>query len=216
MPPRPKYEADKKQWEEDKKKKEERLAKEKGFEGRTYIVSKYTVDWFLKDRSHFKKAAATPAATPTATPATGPRRSVPGSAVFSPDPPIVPPSSAAPPPKRIEAVTPPIPVDLAPKADPKKPGVIKEAPKPPKVAPPDPTPPLPKPAETSKPEAAKPEPAKPEAAKSEAPKSEPAQPESEPQSPPSQNQAKRPPPRTRSEFARIRAGRRILTVGGGY
>ncbi len=87
-----------KQWETSKKEKEERLAKEKKFEGRTYIVSKYTVDWFLKDRSHFK-AAAPAAATPAAEGAAAPAN------------PLTPPAPATQP-KRIEAVTPPIKVEI--------------------------------------------------------------------------------------------------------
>ena len=63
---RKKFEDDKKKWEDDKKAKEERLAKEKTFEGRIYIVTKYTVDWFLKDRKHFIKEP-TPAAAATTT-----------------------------------------------------------------------------------------------------------------------------------------------------
>lgn len=115
-----KHEADKKQWEDDKKKKEERLAKEKAFEGRTYIVSKYTVDWFLKDRSYFKKAPA--AAAPAAT--TG---------VASP--PVTVPT--APTPQRIEAVTPPIKVELPQPKEAEKPEVK------PQEAPPPPQPELP-------------------------------------------------------------------------
>jgi hypothetical protein len=138
-----KYDADKKMWEDTKKRNEERLAKEKGFEDRIYIVSKYTVDWFLKDRVYFRKAAAAPAAAAATTPAapaaptTTTVPPVPGSAVFS-TPVTVPATSPAEPeaekPKRIEAVTPPIPVEVPARDDPKKTDIIKEAPnKPPKV-----------------------------------------------------------------------------------
>ena len=96
------YESELKQWEDAKTKKEERLAKEKTFEGRTYIVSKYTVDWFLKDRSHFKAAA--------------PAASAPGAAA-APATPSLPdlfPAGGPRPdaPKPIEAVTPPIKVEI--------------------------------------------------------------------------------------------------------
>jgi hypothetical protein len=148
-----KYDADKKTWEDTKKRNEERLAKEKGFEDRIYIVSKYTVDWFLKDRIYFQKAASTPAAaaTPAATtpaPTTTTVPPVPGSAVFS-TPVTVPASSPeAEKPKPIEAVTPPISVEVPARDDARKTDIIKESPnKPPKVeapaTPPTPDPPKP-------------------------------------------------------------------------
>jgi len=106
------HEAELKQWEEAKTKKEERLAKEKTFEGRTYVVSKYTVDWFLKDRSHFRKVAATEAATPSVSlPAPGG---------------LVPAAPVNGQPSRIEAVTPPIKVEIP---QPKEP-VVQPAEKP--------------------------------------------------------------------------------------
>lgn len=136
------HEAAVKQWETSKKEKEERLAKEKKFEGRTYVVSKYTVDWFLKDRGYFKKAA--PAPTPD-----------PAASSVSPVVPLPtnPPGTGAPSvttePKRIEAVTPPIKVEIPqPKApentgSPVKPAEKEQAPKaelPPGVLNPDPQP----------------------------------------------------------------------------
>jgi len=109
------------QWETSKKEKEERLAKEKKFEGRTYIVSKYTVDWFLKDRSHFKATAPAAAAAPEAD----------GSAIT---PPGLPPAglpAATSQPKRIEAVTPPIKVEIPqPKAPETKESPVQPAEKP--------------------------------------------------------------------------------------
>lgn len=120
------HENDLKQWEASKKEKEERLAKEKKFEGRTFIVSKYTVDWFLKDRSYFKKAAA-PAASAGPNPdgsSVSPVVTLPGAA----------PGAAAPTgsePKRIEAVTPPIKVEIPqPKLPAPKEPIVKPAEKP--------------------------------------------------------------------------------------
>lgn len=142
------YEEDKKKWEEDKKKKEERLAREKKYENHIYIVSKYTVDWFLKDRSYFVKPAE------TANNASANNASTPASAEATPavleDPGIkVSPAPEAP--KPVEAVTPPIKV---------------EAPEQPKAPGPQPAPEPPKP-ELPQPEAAPSAPA-------EAPSAEPA------------------------------------------
>ncbi|MFN0127805.1 MAG: DUF4340 domain-containing protein [Verrucomicrobiales bacterium] len=121
------HEAAVKQWENSKKEKEERLAKEKKFEGRTYIVSKYTVDWFLKDRSYFKKVAPATTATPD-----DPAASSVSPVVPLPD---QPPGTTTPP-KRIEAVTPPIKVEIPqPKETEKKDSPVQPAEKP---APPNP------------------------------------------------------------------------------
>ncbi len=147
------FEADKKKWEDDKKRKEERLAKEKKYEGRTYIVSKYTVDWFLRDRAYFLKPAdAAPAAVPAPAPASSAAPAVlepPGIQV--PTPPAQP--------RPIEAVTPPIKIEVPPK--PETPGP-KPAPEPPKPEAPEPEPaPAPAPAPTPEPEQPT-EPTKPE------------------------------------------------------
>lgn len=163
------HEAAVKQWENSKKEKEERLAKEKKFEGRTYVVSKYTVDWFLKDRSYFKKVAPATTATPD------PAASSVSPVVTLPD---QPPGTTTTPPKRIEAVTPPIKVEIPqPKPTEKKDSPVQPAEKP--AAPKPELPPAPpfipqatpegdKPAEAAPaPEAAAPEAAAPEAAPTE-------------------------------------------------
>lgn len=130
---------------------EEKLAKEKKFEGRPYILAKYTVDALLNDRSGLFPDKPAETANPTAPGAPV----VPGPAVTTPPvsvttPPITIPAA------RIEAVTPPV-----------------QAPMP---ATPKPEPGVPAP-DAPKPEPAKPEPVKPEAA----PKPDaPAKPEGEP------------------------------------
>jgi hypothetical protein len=178
------YESELKQWEEAKTKKEERLAKEKTFEGRTYIVSKYTVDWFLKDRSHFKAAA--------------PAASAPGAAA-APATPSLPelfpaggPRSDAP--KPIEAVTPPIKVEIPqpktpePKESPVQPAEKPKAPEqelPPASFTPEAEPPPAPPAASEAPTAAPaPEPAAPAAAEPAA--AEPAAPAAEPAAAPAE------------------------------
>jgi hypothetical protein len=160
---RKKFDDDKKKWEEDKKKKEERLGKEKTFEGRIYIVTKYTVDWFLKDRKYFiKDPAAAPAATSTEPPP--PLVTTPSPATTpATTPPGTPPAAGARS-KRIEAVTPPVTVEIPPKkeGDPKKPATS-----PPKPAPKSTTPaPPPKPSAPPNPDSAKPGPSKPPAGSS--------------------------------------------------
>lgn len=118
------HETELKQWEEAKKKKEERLAKEKTFEGRTYLVSKYTVDWFLKDRSHFKKAAGAATPDPAAS-SVSPVVTLPGNAPGAPTP------APAGEPRRIEAVTPPIRVEIPQPKEPEvKEPLVKPAEKP--------------------------------------------------------------------------------------
>ncbi|MGI8603678.1 MAG: hypothetical protein ACR2OZ_11860 [Verrucomicrobiales bacterium] len=120
-----KFEEDKKKWEEDKKKKEERLAKEKTYEGRVYIVSKYTVDWFLKDRKHFlKEKTAEPAAAAAGTPETTPATASPATPVVTPPVAVGTPKPADGKPRRIEAVTPPVTVEIPPKKG-EKPGAKK-------------------------------------------------------------------------------------------
>lgn len=114
-----------KQWENSKKEKEERFAKEKRFEGRTYVVSKYTVDWFLKDRTYFKSTAA------AAVPGPDPAASSVSPVVTLPE---NPPGTTAPGstgPRRIEAVTPPIKVEIPqPEVPEKKDSPVKPAERP--------------------------------------------------------------------------------------
>ncbi len=127
---------------------EEKLAKEKKFEGRAYLVAKFAVEPLLKDRAALM--ANKPAETAAAPPATG-----------TAEPPVIPPrvnvkivppaGTLAPAPSRPEAVTPLVPV-------PSVPTPAKPQPAPPTV--PEPTPPSsPSPAGNNQP------PAKPEAEK---------------------------------------------------
>ena len=72
-PPDEKPEDKKKADEEFEKKKkilDEKLAKEKKAEGRTYLVTKFTVEQVMKNRSELVKAPATPLPLPGASPAT--------------------------------------------------------------------------------------------------------------------------------------------------
>jgi hypothetical protein len=127
------HENDLKQWETSKKEKEERLAKEKKYEGRTYIVSKYTVDWLLKDRKYFEKAAVAATPDPAASsvsPVVTLPENPPGGTTLAP----------AGDGKRIEAVTPPIKVEIP---QPKQPET-KDSPVAPAEKPTAPEPELPK------------------------------------------------------------------------
>ena len=81
----------------------EKLATEKQLEGRTFEVTKWTVDALLKDRAQLVKKKDAPAATPAAT--TPPVAVPPG---------VTPPPGPATPRPRIEAVTPPIAVPPLP------------------------------------------------------------------------------------------------------
>ncbi len=165
-----KYEEDVKAWEADKKAKEERLAKEKAYEGSVYTVSKYTVDWLTKDRKYFLKDEAAAPAAPASPLPTGTLLppSTPGASAVTP-PIAVPPAGDKP--KRIEAVTPPVSIEIPPKApmDDKKPEpLIKPAPEAPKPEAPAPAPAAPKP------ETPKVEPPAGEAPKADEPKPAPA------------------------------------------
>ena len=144
-----KFEDDKKKWDEDDKKRKERLEKEKSFEGRIYVVSKYTVDWFLKDRKYFlKDKAAAPAATGAPTP------SAPGTAATPPV--AVPPVAPTAPKPKIEAFTPPVSVEIPPKP----------------ADTPKPAPPMPPAAEPKKPDEPKADAPKADAPKADAPKAD--------------------------------------------
>jgi Domain of unknown function (DUF4340) len=122
---------------------EDKLAAEKKFEQRPYLIAKYTIEQLLKDRSALlaeKKPETPPAGTPP-TPGTPP--GTPPTSSSSPakpapvtvtTPPITvttPPVAAPPAPKpgtpkpKIEAVTPPVtvPPDAKPAPTPQKPGV---------------------------------------------------------------------------------------------
>jgi hypothetical protein len=176
---------------------EDKLAAEKKFEGRPYLIAKYTIEQLLKDRSGLlaeKKPETPPGATPP-TSATPPAPGTPPATSSTPakpapvtvtTPPITvttPPVAAPPLPKpgtpkpKIEAVTPPvtIPPETKPAPAPTKPGVpasekrAKSAtPAPEKPAtPPANTPPIPEPL---KPETLKGDLVKPEPPKAESPK----------------------------------------------
>ncbi len=203
-----KNEDDKKKFEIDKKAKEERLAKEKAFEGRTYIVSKFTLDWPTKERSYFKKEAGATAQPGGVPPAPTPPPA-PGSGVLAPPMPVSPsPAPAGDKPKRIEAVTPPVSVEIPPQKpkDPSAPGLAApkapEAPKPempktdaPKADAPK-APEAPKPADAPKVEAPKaPEAPKPaDAPKVEAPKAPEAPKADAPKAPEAPKPAEEPKP----------------------
>jgi hypothetical protein len=68
-PPDDKKKADE-EFEKKKKILDEKLAKEKKTEGRTYLVTKFTVEQVMKNRSELVKAPATPPPLPGASPAT--------------------------------------------------------------------------------------------------------------------------------------------------
>jgi len=116
------------------KKLEDKLAAEKKFEGRPYLVAKWTIDSLLKDRAALlverkPELAPAPPATSSANP-----------------------PSALPPAPKIEAVTPPVSV---PPPSPPKPAAATPAPPPPPPKPatatPAPPPPPPKPASATPP-----------------------------------------------------------------
>ena len=89
-------------FDEQKKSLEEKLATEKTFAGRTFQISKFTVDALLKSRADLIQPA---------TPPTGPQSGLPpGAGVTSP--PV-----AVPPRRPVQAVTPPIAIPPAPKND---------------------------------------------------------------------------------------------------
>ena len=114
---------------------EEKLAKEKQFEGRAYLVAKFTAEALLKDRAALM--ADKPAETTATPPAPGP---VPMPAFPSPVSVTTPPVSIpAPPPPKLEAVTPPVPVPAAPVPDKPAPAPpTAPQPSPPEVPPPAP------------------------------------------------------------------------------
>jgi hypothetical protein len=143
---------------------EEKLAKEKKFEGRAYLVPKFTVEPLLKERAGLLPDK--PAETTSTPPAPGAVPPAPGAASPTPGtkPPIsvtTPPVTApAPPPRKVEAVTPPVKVEAVtpPVQAPPLPPAKEAAPAPPKG--PAPVPPAPaKETPPGAPEPAKSEPA---------------------------------------------------------
>jgi hypothetical protein len=181
------------QFKETQKRLEEKLAAEKKFEGRPFLISKFTMDQFLKDRSALlpeKPAEPPPGAPPGVNPGAAfpPGLQPPNPGAFRPGTPPASPGRAP-----VEAVTPAVSVDgvqVKPPPTPTAPGNLpKETPKPT----------LPPPAANPKPGATNPAPANPAKPANPAPVTTPAAPPAKPApgakpTPPTPADAAKPPP----------------------